>query len=346
LTRANPVPGFRDATVAASLTPIDQSHPILGQAVTVRVCVFTEPHRGATYDDQLRVARLVEDCGFEGFMRADHYQSMGVDDGLPGPTDAWITLAGLARETSRIRLGTLVSSATFRPPGPLAVAVAQVDQMSGGRIELGIGAGWYEREHVSYGIAFPPLGERFDRLAEQLAVITGLWDTPVGERFSFKGEHYQLFDAPALPKPVQTPRPPVIVGGRGPRRTPELAALFADEFNMPFRGVPVAAEAFARVRAACDRVGRAASGRAPLVLSVGIVAAVGRTEAEAQRRAEPLHGPTALPQEDPVIGSPAQLVQRIGEFADLGVTRVHLRVPEMLDFEHLELIAAEVIPQL
>jgi F420-dependent oxidoreductase-like protein len=335
-------PGYRDIPDTASLTPASHPAPIETGDLTVRICLFTEPHRGATYDDQLRVARLAEECGFEGFMRADHYQSMGVDGGLPGPTDAWITLAGLALQTSRIRLGTLVSSATFRQPGPLAVTVAQVDQMSGGRIELGIGAGWYEREHVSYGIPFPPTRERFDRLAEQLEVITGLWSTPVGERFTFKGEHYQLFDAPALPKPVQTPRPPVIVGGRGPKRTPELAARYADEFNMPFRSVPVSAEAFTRVRAACDRIRRTAPPR----LSVGIVAAIGRTEAEAEHRAAPLHGPTALPQEDPVIGSPAQLVERIGEFAELGVERVHLRVPEMTDFDHLELIAAEVFPQL
>jgi F420-dependent oxidoreductase-like protein len=311
----------------------------------VRVCVFTEPHRGATYEDQLRLARHAEDAGFEGYLRADHYQAMGADAGLPGPTDAWITVAGLARETSRIRIGTLVTSATFRPPGPLAVAVAQVDQMSGGRVELGIGTGWYEREHVSYGIPFPPAGERFDRLAEQLAIITGLWATPVGERFSFKGEHYQLEDAPALPKPVQTPRPPVIVGGRGRKRTPAIAARYADEFNMPFKTVAETAAALDRVRLACDRVGRATAGRPPLVFSAGIVVAIGRTAAEAERRAAPLHAPSALPPEDPVVGSPAQLVQRIGEFAEIGVTRVHLRLIDIADIDHLELVASEVLPQ-
>jgi alkanesulfonate monooxygenase SsuD/methylene tetrahydromethanopterin reductase-like flavin-dependent oxidoreductase (luciferase family) len=175
--------------------------------MSMRVCVFTEPHRGATYDDQLRLARLAEDGGFEGFLRADHYRSMGADAGLPGPTDAWVTLAGLARETSRIRLGTLVTSATFRLPGPLAMIVAQVDQMSGGRIELGIGAGWYEREHTSYDIPFPRLGERFDRLEEQLAIVSGLWATPAGDRFGYRGDHYRLVDAPALPKPVQREDP-------------------------------------------------------------------------------------------------------------------------------------------
>lgn len=314
--------------------------------MTVRVCVFTEPHRGASYDDQLRFARLVESGGFEGFFRADHYQTMGDDPGLPGPTDAWLTLAALARETSRIRLGTLVSSATFRLPGPLAVLVAQVDQMSGGRVELGIGAGWYAREHTSYGIPFPPVVERFDRLEEQLEVITGLWRTPVGATFSHTGGHYRLVDAPALPKPVQVPGPPIIVGGRGPKRTPELAARFADEFNMPFKSVAETAGAYERVVEACDRHGRTGSGRAPLVLSAGVVVAIGRTDAEARRRAAPLHVPSALPPEDPVVGSPAQLVDRLGEFAAIGATRVHLRLIELDDLDHLELIASEVLPQL
>ncbi|UQU64130.1 LLM class F420-dependent oxidoreductase [Couchioplanes caeruleus] len=309
----------------------------------MRVSLFTEPHRGATYDDQLRLARHAEDAGFEGFFRADHYQSMGADPGLPGPTDAWLTLAGLARETSRIRLGTMVNSATFRLPGPLAIMVAQVDAMSGGRIELGMGAGWLEREHTSYGIPFPPLGERFDRLAEQLAIVNGLWATPDGETFSFDGKHYRLLDAPALPKPVQRPGPPVIVGGRGPKRTPELAARFADEFNMPFKTVAETTEAFDRVRRACETYERPAD--RPLTLSAGIVVALGRTDEEARRRAAPLHVPSALPPEDPVEGSPDALVQRIGEMAQAGATRVHLRIIDMADLDHLDLIADRVLPQ-
>ncbi|MFD4208954.1 LLM class F420-dependent oxidoreductase [Micromonospora tulbaghiae] len=312
----------------------------------MRVSVFTEPHRGADYDDQLRFARLVEETGFEGFFRADHYRAMGDEPAPPGPTDAWLTLAALARETSRIRLGTLVTSATFRLPGPLAVMVAQVDRMSGGRVELGIGAGWYEREHTAYGIPFPPVSERFDRLAEQLEIVTGLWRTPSDETYSFTGEHYRLVDAPALPKPVQQPGPPVIVGGRGPKRTPDLAARYADEFNMPFKSVAETAAAYERVREACDRAGRAASGRAPLTLSAGIVVAIGRTDAEAQRRAAPLHVTSALPPEDPVVGSPAQLVDRIGEFAAVGATRVHLRLIDFDDLDHVELIGAEVLPRL
>jgi F420-dependent oxidoreductase-like protein len=310
----------------------------------MRVSLFIEPHRGATYDDQLRLARHAEDAGFEGFLRADHFQSMGADPGLPGPTDAWITLAGLARETSRIRLGTLVNSATFRLPGPLAIAVAQVDAMSGGRIELGMGAGWLEREHTSYGIPFPPLAERFDRMGEQLAVISGLWSTPDGARFSYDGKFYQLLDSPALPKPVQRPGPPIIVGGRGPKRTPELAARYADEFNMPFKSVAETAAAYERVRAACETYGRPATRE--LTMSAGIVVAIGRTDADAQRRAAPLHVKSALPPEDPVVGHPDQLVQRIGEMAAIGAGRVHLRVIDMADLDHVDLIASEVLPQL
>jgi alkanesulfonate monooxygenase SsuD/methylene tetrahydromethanopterin reductase-like flavin-dependent oxidoreductase (luciferase family) len=236
----------------------------------------------------------------------------------------------------------MVNSATFRLPGPLSIIVAQVDQMSGGRVELGMGAGWVEREHTAYGIPFPPVGERFDRLEEQLEILTGLWHTAEGESYSYEGKHYRLVDAHALPRPVQRPHPPIIVGGRGPRRTPELAARYADEFNMPFKTVAETAEAFDRVRAACDKAGR----ERPLTLSAGIVVAIGRTDAEAARRAAPLHVKSALPPEDPVVGSPARLVERIEQMREIGATRVHLRLIEMDDLDHVDLIASEVLPQL
>jgi F420-dependent oxidoreductase-like protein len=313
----------------------------------MQVCIFTEPHRGATFEDQLRFARHVEERAFNGFFRADHYQAMGSSDGYPGPTDAWVTLGALARATSRIRLGTLVSSVTFRLPGPLAIMAAQVDQMSHGRVELGIGAGWYEKEHTSYGIPFPPLRERFDLLTEQIEIIAGLWATPVGERFSYQGKHYQLADAPALPKPVQQSGVPFIIGGRGARRTPELAARYATEFNAAFQSVEEAEQTFRRVREASERVGRDSSGRAPLSLSVGAVVACGRTDAEARRRADVLYeANSALPSEDPVIGSPGQLVDRIGRFAAIGADRTYLRLTDLSDLDHLDLIADEVLPQL
>ena len=208
--------------------------------------IFTEPQQGADYDTLLKVARATEELGFDAFFRSDHYLAMG-GDGLPGPTDAWITLAGLARETSRIKLGTLMTAGTFRLPGVLAIQVAQVDAMSGGRVEFGLGAGWFEAEHTAYGIPFPK--EKFGRLSEQLAVITGLWATPVGKTFDFDGTFYQLKDSPALPKPAQG-KVPVLIGGMGAKRTPELAARYADEFNVPFASIADTGTQFGRVREA------------------------------------------------------------------------------------------------
>src|SRR4051794_8230529 len=236
---------------------------------------------GATYDDLLAVARRTEETGFHAFFRSDHYLTMG-GDGVPGPTDAWVTLAGLARETSRIRLGTLMTAATFRLPGPLAISVAQVDQMSGGRVELGIGAGWFEQEHDAYGIPFPSLGERFDRYEEQLAVVSGLWNTPPGEAFDFDGKHYRLSKSPALPKPVQDGGIPIIVGGAGKKRTPRLAARYAGEFNVPFASADDNARLFGGVRAACEEAGRDPGS---MIYSSALVLCVGKDEGEIGRRA-------------------------------------------------------------
>ncbi len=300
--------------------------------------IFTEPQQGASYDTLLRVARATEELGFDAFFRSDHYLAMG-SDGLPGPTDAWVTLAGLARETQRIRLGTLVSPVTFRLPGPLAVSVAQVDAMSGGRVELGLGTGWFEGEHTAYGIPFPPLGERFDILEEQLAIITGLWATPEDERFSHDGKHYRLRDSPGLPKPVQRPGPPMIIGGAGKLRTPALAARYAAEFNLAFRSLPEAVEAFERVREACS-----AAGRDPrsLVLSVAHTVVCGRDDAEIARRAAAIGVDAA---EIGLGGTPAQVVDAIGRYAEAGASRVYLQVMDLDDLDHLELLGAEVLPR-
>jgi F420-dependent oxidoreductase-like protein len=311
----------------------------------MRLRIFVEPQLGATFDDQLAVARRAEDAGFDAFFRSDHFLTMGSADGLPGPTDAWLTLAGLAVATSRIRLGTLMTSATFRHPGLLAVGVAQVDQMSGGRVEVGLGAGWYEREHEAYGVPFPGTGERFDRLAEQLAVVTGLWATPTGSPFSHRGEHYTLRDSPALPKPVQRPGPPLIVGGWGPRRTPELAARYADEFNAAFRPVPRTAAQFDRVREACDRLVAGGLGREPMVYSAAQVVCCGRTDAELRRRAEAIGRPLEVLRENGVAGTPDEVVQRIGEFAAIGAGRLYCQLLDMSDLEHVDLLS-EVAAQL
>jgi F420-dependent oxidoreductase-like protein len=304
--------------------------------------IFTEPQQGADYGRLLAVARAAEELGFDAFFRSDHYLKMGDVSGLPGPTDAWVTLAGLARETSRIRLGTLMSAATFRYPGPLAIAVAQVDQMSGGRVELGLGAGWFAAEHTAYGIPFPGVAERFDRLEEQLEIITGLWETPEGKTFSFDGSYYALTDSPALPKPAQRPRPPVLVGGHGPRRTPRLAARFADEYNVVFVSLAETGAAFGRVRAACEAAGR---DPAALVYSAGQVVCCGRTGAELARRAAVIGQGVDDLVATGLAGSPAQIVDKLGQFAGIGTARMYLQVLDLHDLDHLELLAAEVMPQ-
>jgi F420-dependent oxidoreductase-like protein len=308
----------------------------------VQLRIMTEPQLGATYDDLLAVARRTEETGFDAFFRSDHYLTMG-GDGLPGPTDAWITLAGLARETSRIRLGTLMTAATFRLPGPLAISVAGVDQMSGGRIELGIGAGWFEAEHTAYGIPFPPVRERFDRLEEQLAIISGLLAAPAGKTFDFEGEHYRLAGSPALPKPVQDGGVPIIVGGKGRTRTPRLAARHAAEFNVPFETVAENARLFAGVRAACEEAGRDPSS---MVYSSALVLCVGKDEAELARRAAAIGRDVAELRENGVAGTPAEAVDILGRYAEAGAQRVYLQVLDLADLDHLDLVANEVAPQL
>jgi F420-dependent oxidoreductase-like protein len=299
--------------------------------------VFTEPQQGASYADLLRVATAAEDLGFDGFFRSDHYLAMDVP-GLPGPSDAWVSLAGLARETNRLRLGTLVSPATFRLPGPLAIQVAQVDAMSGGRIEFGFGAGWYAAEHAAYGIPFPDVRERFDRFAEQLEIIDGLWRTPVGKTFSYDGTYYRLTDSPALPKPAQSPRPPIIVGGGGKRRGAQLVARFAEEFNVAFQNDAETAAAVQRVRKAVDR---------DIVYSAAQVLCVGRDRAELARRAAVTgYQLDELIASSGLAGSPAQVVDRIGGYAELGLTRLYLQTLDLTDLDHLELVASQVAPQL
>lgn len=302
--------------------------------------IFTEPQQGATYDELLAVAQTAERLGYGAFFRSDHYLAMNTE-GLPGPTDAWITLAGLARETSTIRLGTLVTSATFRHPGPLAITVAQVDAMSGGRVDFGIGAGWYEEEHLAYGIPFPPLQERFDKLEESLAVITGLWETPVGKTFSYEGAHHRILDSPALAKPAQRPGPPIVIGGKGKRRTPALAARFADEFNVPFESAEESARLFARVQDACRAVDR---DPAELVWSNALVLCCGRDEDEIARRAARLGREVDELRENGLAGTPAEVVEKIGRYAEVGTQRIYLQILDLADLDHLELVAQEVLP--
>ncbi|MDH6224290.1 MULTISPECIES: LLM class F420-dependent oxidoreductase [Streptomyces] len=302
--------------------------------------IFTEPQQGATYDTLLTVAKATEDLGFDAFFRSDHYLHMGDVTGLPGPTDAWITLAGLARETKRIRLGTLMTAGTFRLPGVLAIQVAQVDQMSGGRIELGLGAGWYEDEHKAYGIPFPK--EKLARLEEQLEIVTGMWATEVGKTFSHHGTYYDLTDSPALPKPAQR-KVPVLIGGTGAKRTPRLAARYADEFNAPFISVEDSKALFERVGAAAVEAGRAAD---DLTYSNALVVCVGRDDAEVARRAGRIGREVDELKLNGLAGSPAEVVEKIGRYAEAGSQRIYLQVLDLEDLDHLELISSQVQAQL
>ncbi|GGU22556.1 LLM class F420-dependent oxidoreductase [Streptomyces violascens] len=302
--------------------------------------IFTEPQQGAGYDTLLTVAKATEDLGFDAFFRSDHYLRMGSADGLPGPTDAWITLAGLARETKRIRLGTLMTAGTFRLPGVLAIQVAQVDQMSGGRVELGLGAGWFEDEHKAYGIPFPK--EKFARLEEQLAIVTGLWSTEVGHTFDYHGTYYQLSDSPALPKPAQA-KVPVLIGGHGATRTPRLAAQYADEFNIPFASIEDSERQFTRVKAAAEAAGRRAD---DLVYSNALVVCVGKDDAEVARRAAAIGREVEELKANGLAGSPAEVVEKIGKYEATGSSRIYLQLLDLDDLDQLELISSRVLPQL
>ncbi len=319
----------------------------------MELTVFAAPKSGsAVYDQHLRLAQAAEKCGYPSFVRGDHY--WGED--LPGSTDAWVTLAALARETATIRLGVLVTAATFRHPGALAVQVAQVDQMSGGRVDFGLGAGWYEPEHRYYGIPFPPIKQRFDRLEESLAVITGLWRTPIGDRFSYHGNHFRLDDSPALPKPSQPGGPPIIIGGSGAKRTPALSARYGNEFNSqpgrtdaddpstaPPTGFDGAATQFERVRLACRAINR---DPAELRLSNTLVLCCGRTDAEVAARAEAAERSVEHLSQNGGAGSPAELVDNFGRYSEMGASRIYLMFRDIDDLDHLELVASDVMPQL
>ncbi len=304
--------------------------------------IFTEPQQGASYEDLLAAALVSEDAGFGGFFRSDHYLKMGDVSGLPGPTHAWVTLAGLARETTTIRLGTLVSPATFYQPGPLAISVAQVDAMSGGRVEFGFGAGWFEDEHSTTGLEFPGLGERFDRFEEYLEQISGLWATPDGETYSHEGRFHTFVNSPALPKPAQQPSPPIIIGGRGPKRTPALVAKYAADFNLPFTPLEEITPAIDRINRACDAIGR---NPAEVVKSAAMILCVGISEAEVSRRAEAIGRPADDLRRDGLAGTPDQVLTKLATFADAGIERMYLQVLNLQDLDHVAMAGSDLIAE-
>jgi F420-dependent oxidoreductase-like protein len=305
------------------------------------LCIFTEPQQGASYDTLLTLAQRAEALGYGGFFRSDHYLKMGDVDGLPGPTDAWVTLGGLARETSTIRLGTLVSPVTFRGPGLLAISVAQVDQMSGGRIELGIGAGWYEAEHSAYGFDFPDAAGRFDKLTDQLAIIDGLWNTPLGETFSYAGMVHSVTNSPGLPKPVQQPIP-IIIGGGGKKRTPALTARYAAECNVSFAPVATFSERKHRVEEACAAIDR----KRPMRYSVALVTCAGATEADVTRRATAIGRDPAELRKNGAAGTAEETAAAVRKYIDAGADRVYFQILDLSDLDHVDFIANEVAPLL
>ena len=309
--------------------------------------VLTEPQQGATYDQQLAVAQVAENCGFTGFFRTDHLQREGDVNGLPGPTDAWVTLAGLARDTSTLRLGTLMTCSTFRNPGHLAIMVAQVDVMSGGRVELGLGAGSFAGEHHSLDIPLASSRERFERLEEQLALITGLWTATPGEPYSFHGRYHSVRDYPALVRPEQSPRPPIVVGGQGLTRTPALAARFADEYNTDGVSPAECAAAYDRVRAACARIGRDPAG---MTFSAVVTLCCGTDPAEIARRTKTITaksgGDFDVHLGNSATGTPAEVAERLRAFHDAGTSRIYLQLFDLDDLDHLRLVAEEVLPEL
>ncbi len=310
----------------------------------MKLRIFTEPQQGASYEQLLAVARCAEECGFDAFFRSDHYLRMGEGDGRPGPTDAWITLAGLSRDTSKIRLGTLLSAATFRLPAQLAVIVAQVDAMSGGRVELGLGAGWFEDEHRAFAIPFPPsVGERFDRLEEQLEIVSGMWATAEGGRYCFDGKHYQIVDNAGLPKPVQIPRPPIIVGGKGLRRTPAIAARFADECNVSFAPAEHCAELFSALDTACIRIGRDPS---TIRRSAALAVCAGRNDDEISARAAAMGREVGELRRNGATGTAVEVARRLRLYGTTGATTVYLQILDLGDLDHLRFIAEEVAPLL
>ncbi len=306
----------------------------------MKLRVLMEPRHGATYDRVAAMAKTTEEAGFDGFFRGDHY--LGIDSTDPDylPTDSWTTLAGLARETSTVKLGTLMTAGTYRNPAVVANAVATVDQMSNGRVCLGIGTGWYEREHQAFGIPFPPIGERFDRLNEEMQIIIGLWTTPPGQTFSFDGKFWQLDACANFPVLVQQPRPEIIIGGTGPRRTPLMAARYADEFNSG--AGDGCRERFENVRRICEEIGR---DPATLRMSATWQVICGSTKAEAEQRLARLGAPGERMLARGLVGTPSELVAACERLAEDGCETLYLHIFDIDDLDHLRLIGAEVVAQ-
>jgi F420-dependent oxidoreductase-like protein len=303
--------------------------------------IFTEPQQGASYEQLTAMAQAAERFGFGAFFRSDHYLKMGSASGLPATSDAWVTLAGLARDTSTIRLGTLVTPVTFRPIGTFAVTAAQIDHMSNGRVEIGLGAGWYEAEHSAYGLPFPTLADRYDLFEDQLAILAGLWSAAPGATFDFTGRAVNVSIEADTVRPVQQPGPPIVVGGQGKPRLARLAAAYASDYNSGFSSPEKTRANHDSVRAACE-----AAGRDPgtMAYSSAQVVCCGTTEAEIARRAAAIGRDVDDLRANALTGTPAEIVDRIGQYAEAGVDRFYLQALDVTDLDHLQLIAEAVMP--
>jgi F420-dependent oxidoreductase-like protein len=312
----------------------------------VRICLMIEGQENVTWEEWRRLAIAAESAGFDALFRSDHYISvMGKEE--RGSLDAWATLCALAPLTERIRLGTMVSPATFRHPSVVAKMVVTADHASGGRVELGLGTGWQEREHAAYGFPFPPLRERIDVLAEQLEIVHGQWTK---SPFAFSGEHYELAEADHLPKPVQRPHPPLIMGGQAKARSAELAARWADEYNTIFAGPETSAERRTAIRNACE-----AAGRDPDTVTFSLMTgmAIGAERADVERRAQEIADWTGRPTDDAaaalreqncIVGTVEEALEQLRALEAAGVERIMLQHLAHWDLEVLELIGREIIP--
>lgn len=306
--------------------------------------IFTEPQQGASHADLLAAAKATRSAGFSGFFRSDHILAMGVE-GRPGPSETMVSLAALAAQVPDIRFGSLVNSATFRHPSMLAIAAATIDDISGGRLDLGLGSGWYAEEHRAYGIGFgDSFGDRFDRLTEQLEIITGLWATPIGDEFSYHGSHFTLDSAPALPKPVQrnasgAPAIPLILGGGGPRRTPALAAQYASDFNVGFRDLEFTLAQHDRVRRACEEIGRDPG---EVVYSAALAVCCAEDDAGLAERARRMDRNLDELRRDGLAGTPDEVLTKLADYAAGGVQRFYLQVLDVTDLDHIAYLGENV----
>jgi F420-dependent oxidoreductase-like protein len=313
----------------------------------VRYSLMLEGQEGVTWPQWLRIAEAAERLGFDALFTSDHYLS-DVDVPEPGSNDAWTLLAALAARTSRLRLGTMVSPVTFRLPIVLAKAATTVDRISGGRAIVGMGAGWWEEEHRTHGVPFPPTGERFEMLEEQLEIVHGLWSQ---ETYSFESRHYAIEGCRFLPKPLQRPHPPIVVGGKGGPRIARLVARWADEFNRVGGTPEQVGASFDRVRGEVSAAGRDTAG---VRMSFMTWVMIGRTDrewrdrVEAVRRMDPSAGPfdayLAEVSEDCIVGTVDRAVERLRTYAEAGVEHFVLNTGLFDDLEMLELLASDVLP--